>query len=133
MSDTNKTETAADALRPSTFPTGPSPGNEDKDRWSSRTAFYLAAVGSAVGFGNVWRFPAFVKDYGGGAFFIPYLMALFWLDCQFSSWKSHLVNSTSLEMFQCLDPSMPDSAVLVLLQWLVPMFWSATTPSCSLG
>ena len=40
-------------------------------------AFYLAAVGSAVGFGNVWRFPALAKDYGGGAFFIPYLMALF--------------------------------------------------------
>ena len=48
-----------------------------RDRWPSRTAFYLAAVGSAVGFGNVWRFPALAKDYGGGAFFIPYLMALF--------------------------------------------------------
>lgn len=48
-----------------------------RDRWPSRTAFYLAAVGSAVGFGNVWRFPALAKDYGGGAFFIPYLLALF--------------------------------------------------------
>ena len=55
-SEANKTTQAADELRPSTFPSGPSPGNEDKDRWPSRTAFYLAAVGSAVGFGNVWRY-----------------------------------------------------------------------------
>jgi hypothetical protein len=40
--------------------------SDDRERWPSRTAFYLAAVGSAVGFGNVWRFPALAKDYGGG-------------------------------------------------------------------
>ena len=39
--------------------------------------FYFAAIGAAVGFGNVWRFPALAADYGGGAFFVPYLMALF--------------------------------------------------------
>ena len=46
------------------------------NRWTSRTAFYFAAVGSAVGFGNVWRFPVLVYEYGGGAFFIPYVLAL---------------------------------------------------------
>jgi Sodium:neurotransmitter symporter family len=40
--------------------------SDDRERWPSRTAFYLAAVGGAVGFGNVWRFPALAKDYGGG-------------------------------------------------------------------
>lgn len=45
-------------------------------RWSSRLAFYFAAIGSAVGFGNVWRFPSLVYEYGGGAFFIPYVLAL---------------------------------------------------------
>jgi solute carrier family 6 GABA transporter-like protein 1 len=66
--------------RHATFGTEVSDDNSEnggRDRWPSRTAFYLAAVGSAVGFGNVWRFPALAKDYGGGAFFIPYLMALF--------------------------------------------------------
>lgn len=48
-----------------------------RDRWTSRLAFYFAAVGAAVGFGNIWRFPSLAADYGGGAFFIPYLMALF--------------------------------------------------------
>jgi solute carrier family 6 GABA transporter-like protein 1 len=79
MSTENQTQANNDLTRPSTFPTGPSPGNDDKDRWPSRTAFYLAALGSAVGFGNVWRFPALVKDYGGGAFFIPFLLALFFV------------------------------------------------------
>lgn len=50
---------------------------EHRERFSSRLAFYFSAVGSAVGFGNVWRFPSLVFEYGGGAFFIPYLMALF--------------------------------------------------------
>lgn len=52
-------------------------GTEGRARWSSRTAFYFAAVGSAVGFGNVWRFPSLAADFGGGAFFVPYLLAFF--------------------------------------------------------
>jgi SNF family Na+-dependent transporter len=48
-----------------------------RERWSSRAAFILASMGAAIGFGNVWRFPALAYEYGGGAFFIPYLMALF--------------------------------------------------------
>lgn len=42
-------------------------GNDgsERDRWPNRFGFYLAAIGSAVGFGNVWRFPALAKDYGG--------------------------------------------------------------------
>lgn len=52
---------------------------EDRGEWSSRLAFYMATIGAAVGFGNIWRFPALAAKYGGGAFFIPYLMALFLL------------------------------------------------------
>ncbi len=52
---------------------------EERGQWSSRFAFYMATIGAAVGFGNVWRFPSLAVKYGGGAFFIPYLMALFLL------------------------------------------------------
>ena len=52
---------------------------EERGEWSSRGAFYMATIGAAVGFGNVWRFPSLAVKYGGGAFFIPYIMALFLL------------------------------------------------------
>ena len=47
-----------------------------RETWSSRTAFLLVAVGAAVGFGNVFRFPSLVHHYGGSVFFIPYILAL---------------------------------------------------------
>lgn len=44
-----------------------------REGWSSRTAFVLAAVGSAVGLGNLWRFPAEAGSNGGGAFVLFYI------------------------------------------------------------
>ncbi len=41
--------------------------------WRSRIAFYLLAVGSACGLGNIWRFPYVVGENGGGAFILVYL------------------------------------------------------------
>lgn len=48
-----------------------------RDRWPSRTAFIYAAIGSAVGLGNIWRYSYLAHKFGGGAFLIPYLIALF--------------------------------------------------------
>lgn len=49
----------------------------EKTYWPSRASFVLAAIGSAIGLGNVWRFPYVCYQNGGGAFLIPYLIALF--------------------------------------------------------
>ncbi len=45
-------------------------------QWSSRTAFVLAATGSAVGLGNVWKFPYITGENGGGAFVLVYLICI---------------------------------------------------------
>lgn len=47
-----------------------------RSQWGTRAGFIFAAVGSAIGLGNIWRFPAVAYENGGGAFFIPYLFAL---------------------------------------------------------
>ncbi len=48
-----------------------------RERWLSRSSFVMAAIGSAVGLGNIWRFPFVAYANGGGAFLIPYFVALF--------------------------------------------------------
>lgn len=47
-----------------------------REQWGSRAGFILAAVGSAIGLGNIWRFPYMAYENGGGAFFIPYIFAM---------------------------------------------------------
>lgn len=47
-----------------------------RETWRTRIGFILAAVGSAVGLGNIWRFPYLVSDNGGGAFLVVYLIAV---------------------------------------------------------
>ncbi|MEM4253534.1 MAG: sodium-dependent transporter, partial [Candidatus Nitrosotenuis sp.] len=46
----------------------------EREHWNSNVGFILASVGSAVGIGNVWRFPYLVGTNGGGAFLFPYVV-----------------------------------------------------------
>ncbi|OKY77504.1 MAG: Na+-dependent transporter of the SNF family [Candidatus Methanohalarchaeum thermophilum] len=48
----------------------------ENEKWGTRIGFVLAAIGSAIGLGNIWRFPYQVYNSGGGAFLIPYFAAL---------------------------------------------------------
>ncbi|MEQ1417812.1 sodium-dependent transporter [Acinetobacter indicus] len=49
----------------------------NRENWSARSGFIIAAIGSAVGLGNIWRFPYVAYENGGGAFLVPYLVAIF--------------------------------------------------------
>lgn len=52
------------------------PAEQLREEWSGQLGFVFAAIGSAVGLGNIWRFPGVAYENGGGAFLIPYLVAL---------------------------------------------------------
>ena len=45
--------------------------------WTKRWTFILAATGSAVGLGNIWKFPYMAGENGGGAFVLLYLLFIF--------------------------------------------------------
>lgn len=47
-----------------------------RDQWGTKVGFILAAIGSAIGLGNIWRFPYVTASNGGGAFLVLYLFAL---------------------------------------------------------
>lgn len=69
-----------------------------REHWASRAGFILAAAGSAIGLGNIWRFPYMTGENGGAAFIIIYLAAVFFLGYPL------MVNETVLGRASQRDP-----------------------------
>ncbi len=53
--------------------------NQVRPKWSTRLAFIMSAIGSAVGLGNIWRFPYIMGEGGGAVFLITYLFLIFFI------------------------------------------------------
>ncbi len=51
-------------------------GDQERESWSSRFGFIFAATGSAIGLGNIWRFPYVAGENGGAAFLLIYIIAI---------------------------------------------------------
>ena len=49
---------------------------QDRGQWNNKLGFLMAVVGSAVGLGNIWRYPYLLYKDGGGAFLLPYFVAI---------------------------------------------------------
>jgi len=114
---------------------------EERGEWSSRFAFYMATIGAAVGFGNVWRFPGLAVEYGGGAFFIPYLMALFLLGIPLALLEigfGQYFQTGDIGVFGTFHPRlrgvglasvgcgfMLDTYYVVLISWVINAFFSS--------
>ena len=47
-----------------------------REQWSSKASFILAAAGSAVGLGNIWKFPYIAGENGGAAFLFIYMICI---------------------------------------------------------
>ena len=69
-----------------------------REQWASRLGFILAAAGSAIGLGNIWRFPYMTGENGGAAFIVIYLCAVFLLGYPL------MVNETVLGRASHRDP-----------------------------
>ena len=54
-----------------------SASSDDRGQWGSKRGFIMAAAGSAVGLGNIWRFPYVTGENGGAAFVLVYLVCVF--------------------------------------------------------
>lgn len=82
----------------------------NRENWTSRLGFILAAAGSAVGLGNIWRFPYITGEYGGAAFIVIYLLAIFliglpvMLNEMIIGRKTHL---NPVGAFKALAPNSP--------------------------
>jgi len=51
--------------------------SQNREQWGSKLGFILAATGSAVGIGNIWKYPSIAGQNGGGAFTLVYLVCIF--------------------------------------------------------
>ena len=80
-----------------------------KERWGSKIGVILAVAGSAIGLGNFLRFPVQAASNGGGAFMIPYFVALFvvglplmWIEWTIGRFGGGFGHSTAPGMFHTL-------------------------------
>ncbi len=76
--------------------------NQSSQQWGSRLGVILAVAGSAVGLGNFLRFPGNAAENGGGAFMIPYFLALLivGIPIGWAEWATSLVGSRPMPPVQ---------------------------------
>lgn len=60
---------------------------KEREQWVSKLGFILATAGSAIGLGNIWKFPGKVGAYGGGAFILCYILIVILVGFP-SCWRS---------------------------------------------
>ncbi len=106
-----------------------------RDHWKTRTAFLFAAIGSAVGLGNLWRFPYLTYEYGGGAFLLPYLIALFVLGIPLLLLEFALgqkMQKGAIHAFKRLDPRLKGIGIAALLSSFIIVIYYAAVMAWSL-
>ncbi|MCP3963043.1 MAG: sodium-dependent transporter [bacterium] len=80
-----------------------------RGKWSSKFGFVLAAAGSAIGLGNIWRFPYTVGENGGGAFVLVYLLFVALIGVPVLLAELSMGRSTERSAVGAFKKLMPDS------------------------
>lgn len=103
--------------------------NNGSDGFKSRWGFILAAMGSAIGLGNIWRYPVVAYENGGGAFLIPYIVALLTAGIPILILEFNLGNKfrgSAPSIFRKLNPRLEFLGWLqTFIAIIVPIFYSA--------
>ena len=82
---------------------------KERGLWSSKTGFILAAAGSAIGLGNIWRFPYIAGENGGAAFVLIYLVFVFLLGLPYMLAEFSLGRAFQLNTVGAIDKIKPNS------------------------
>ena len=81
----------------------------DRENFGSRAAVIMAFAGSAIGLGNIWRFPYMVGEYGGAAFILIYIVCSFVLSLPILFSESIIGRKTHRSTFGAMNTLAPDS------------------------
>lgn len=98
-------------------------GCSKRESFANRRTAILAMAGSAIGLGNIWRFPYIVGEYGGGAFILVYVFCCFFLSMPIFISESVIGRATRKNTFGAMKELAPGSGWkwLGLLTVLTPM------------
>ncbi|HIO70554.1 MAG TPA: sodium-dependent transporter, partial [Campylobacterales bacterium] len=93
----------------------------------SKWGFILATIGSAVGLGNIWKFPYITGEYGGGAFVLIYLITILFVGISILIAEMFLGNfgkSDPVTTFEKVNPSMRWFGLMAFNGLIIMTFYS---------
>jgi len=106
---------------------------DSQNEWGSNLSFILAMIGSAVGLGNIWRYPYVLYSNGGGAFYIPYLVAVLLMGIPFLileygvgyNYKSSFAKAVKKinSKFEFLGWFLPVSVFMIMIYYSAILGW----------
>jgi NSS family neurotransmitter:Na+ symporter len=99
----------------------------ERGEWSSKTGFILAAAGSAIGLGNIWRFPYTAGENGGAAFLFLYLLCILFIGLPVMIAELSIGRHTRKDPVGAFDSIRPGSA------WRLVGFMGVFTGLCILA
>jgi len=106
---------------------------KNQNEWGSNLSFMLAMIGSAVGLGNIWRYPYVLYAQGGGVFYIPYIVAVLLMGIPFLileygvgyNYKSSFAKAVKKihTKFEFLGWLIPVSVYMIMIYYSAILGW----------
>ena len=98
-----------------------SPQKSNRPSWSGQFAFIIAAAASAIGLGNIWRFPYLAAQYGGGIFLLIYVLMTVTLGFTLMTTEVAIGRRTKLSAMKAFSSERKSWGLLGWIVTLVPV------------